>query len=236
VSSGATIIPMVTQDICIKVGDQRVGAQGEFLSRWQFAGYTPEVLAQWETGYVMPYLMKPRITPTPWNALGLLDASYHQVEPNMPWDTEATWILLSQRLPKHYDGEWATMTKWHHDLVSHHLELARCLTHGDPTLENVLQSRMGRWILCDPIPARTAVPDMRSVDLGKVLQSTLGYDAIIADVPYEPSDYWLAELPELEALAARYWCVIHVARCRPYLPQDIWREVADALLPRLCGV
>jgi hypothetical protein len=63
--------------------------------------------------------------------------------------------------------DWNTIASWSHSAVA---------THGDATLDNLLVSEDGqlRWI--DPIPANYTVPPLRAVDLGKLLQSSDGYE------------------------------------------------------------
>lgn len=58
------------------------------------------------------------------------------------------------------------------------------LTHGDPIIDNVLyRPSKTQWtidrqlVLIDPIPACSAVPDVLAVDVGRVIQSAVGYEA-----------------------------------------------------------
>lgn len=58
------------------------------------------------------------------------------------------------------------------------------LTHGDPIIDNVLYRRSKtQWsidrqlVLIDPIPACPALPDILAVDVGRVIQSAVGYEA-----------------------------------------------------------
>ncbi|MGB2791296.1 MAG: hypothetical protein WBC29_01965 [Candidatus Moraniibacteriota bacterium] len=96
-----------------------------------------------------------------------------------------------------------------------------CLTHGDPTLDNVMARRDGSLVLIDPIPATRAVPDLRCVDLGKILQSCVGFEkARYGKMEWasSPGTLWLSEIAgDNEARAAKYWCAVHLLRAIPYM-------------------
>jgi hypothetical protein len=59
------------------------------------------------------------------------------------------------------------------------------LTHGDPIIDNVMErpiegSRTNRtkMVIIDPIPACDALPDVTAVDVGRVIQSAVGYEVL----------------------------------------------------------
>jgi hypothetical protein len=108
--------------------------------------------------------------------------------------------------------------------------LRRCLTHGDPTLDNMMWRDFGerfeeeQVVLIDPIPPTVEVPQLMAVDYGKVLQSALGYERI----RYNDNAWPGADLDHAESLldglsfdeqrAAWYWCAVHFLRAVPYSP------------------
>lgn len=100
-----------------------------------------------------------------------------------------------------------------------------CLTHGDPTLDNVMR-RMGFFVITDPIPATHAVPDLWAVDLGKILQSLVGFElARYGESRHDPiavkPHHLLNTLQEPDRIRAVYWCVVHLMRAMPYVDDTI---------------
>lgn len=51
------------------------------------------------------------------------------------------------------------------------------LVHGDPTVSNALE-RNGRLIMCDPRPPRAYMPQLIETDMGRILQSYLGWEVV----------------------------------------------------------
>lgn len=92
-----------------------------------------------------------------------------------------------------------------------------CAIHGDPTLANAMR-RGNRTTLIDPIPPRGKIPPLREVDLGKLLQSALGWENLL-----DPA--WPEGSAELQALATAefdesekvwFWGAVHCLRIIPY--------------------
>lgn len=109
-------------------------------------------------------------------------------------------------------------------------------THGDPTFENAMR-RGEDIVLIDPLPDVTRVgrlPALRALDLGKILQSGLGYERVRAGTQSRPTIYHpvfnvvrRACQSPLEWKLACWFCAVHVARLIPY--QDgaqrvIWED------------
>lgn len=108
------------------------------------------------------------------------------------------------------------------------------LTHGDPTLENTML-RGTDLVLIDPTPATLAVPDIIAVDLGKMLQSVIGWEHARYGWPK-----WTIPVACIRNLCAddnewqatRYWCVVHLLRAMPYMPSlkpKLWELIDDVL-------
>lgn len=106
-------------------------------------------------------------------------------------------------------------------------ELPTCLTHGDPTFDNVMfRERTGELVIIDPIPATPAVPDVRAVDFGKILQSMLGWERIryghIYEFKVHQPDVLRSKIPnDNEWTATKFWAIIHLLRAYPYVTHDV---------------
>jgi hypothetical protein len=112
--------------------------------------------------------------------------------------------------------------------------LTRCLTHGDPTFDNVMiREFTGELVLADPIPATLIVPDLLSVDVGKILQSALGWEAARYEDegqkfnvnPVSVYDVVQRHMPKFagedEWVASIFWCVVHLLRTLPYVDDSV---------------
>ena len=116
------------------------------------------------------------------------------------------------------------MERWLGTLIDLHVTCVNRI-HGDPTVENVMQ-RDGRVVLIDPLPANVYIPAIISVDLGKMLQSIFGYEALLR--PGEPGldpkdrmalgDALTGVFTKGDELVARYFLCVHIARLIPYQP------------------
>ena len=71
------------------------------------------------------------------------------------------------------------------------------LTHGDPIIDNLMHRPKFAYVksdpqlvLIDPIPACPAIPDVLAVDVGRVIQSAVGYEALrYADLAQLKDDF-----------------------------------------------
>lgn len=115
-------------------------------------------------------------------------------------------------------------------------DLQDCLTHGDPTIDNVML-RNGEIVLIDPIPATPAIPDHRAVDLGKMIQSYVGYEMYRYQMNGPRHGERLSEFLDIicidsnEKAAALYFAVVHFVRAHPYLDSDTNRRLREYCLP-----
>jgi len=79
-----------------------------------------------------------------------------------------------------------------------------------------------RMHLVDPIPADGVnIPRLKAVDLGKLLQSALGYERVKADGEYFSPDFGAAEAvlideSEFDRMLSWYFCYLHILRLIPY--------------------
>lgn len=108
------------------------------------------------------------------------------------------------------------------------LEPVEVLTHGDPTLANVLwvpgvaphyepQLRIG-----DPLVPRPYIPSVSAVDRGKVLQSVMGWEHHLDSTwptfpdPDPVAERLLTGLSPMEQARSYFWGAVHCARLIPY--------------------
>lgn len=102
----------------------------------------------------------------------------------------------------------------------HQLKMGRCI-HGDPTLANlVYDARLphSRWRWIDPL-TRPYIPGDPLVDLGKLYQSCLGYERVLAGLEPERDDALIESLAEQLGLCEYHglvWTAIHLIRLIPY--------------------
>ena len=91
------------------------------------------------------------------------------------------------------------------------------LIHGDPTLANLMIRSNGEWVLTDPMPRltyRQEIPNRVEVDLGKLLQSAVGWERMLG---YESScwdqpDLVLRTLSRDMRMKTMLWGAIHLYR------------------------
>src|SRR5437588_835106 len=79
-------------------------------------------------------------------------------------------------------------------------------------------------LLIDPIPATPAVPDLLCVDVGKMLQSAVGWESVRYQRPFRHGVSDLTRcltLDEYEWEASSYWCGVHLLRTLPYVDPSI---------------
>lgn len=234
-SSGAVIaeVPAV-----VKTGDLRVTLQGRWLQRHPYP-MLPQVYDVTESSYTMERLGDP-----PYEMLDhrvLLSRTYEALHelwrrpPVVRFDLNAHQDKISDLVTVKHVVQLDGLRRLGQYITWPNLEVG--LTHGDPTLDNVML-RGSQVVLIDPIPATPAVPDLRSVDTGKLLQSVLGYEVLrYAVFEYEwrlvPTDLLALIGNENEWLATVYWCVVHLLRAVPYMPNEdvvagIWGMVKNA--------
>jgi hypothetical protein len=251
-SSGARI--EVRRRVVIKTGNPRVGAQGRWILEHESQAL-PRVLQAWmaePAGYRMERLHDPNRDEEYGNGmfLGIIDQLQTHVwsrRPEVMLDLifhgakvdDLAKRFLDQRGRKRLKAGRAAV-RWD--------RLPACLTHGDPTLDNVLLRRPVAntlaWdsiVLIDPLPATPAVPDLRCVDIGKIYQSLFGYEQIRYGDPGLGGvtlrgflDFEKSISDDNERYASHYWHVIHLLRCFPYVDERVQRGLRVQLDEALC--
>lgn len=218
---------------------QRVMNQGLWLQKHQSPA-VPRVFQVYARSYVME-----RLTAPPFWALDhqvVLRHMYVQLVEHV-WsqpaevacdmdDTEVKYVMLCEQFQLHDIcsklDKLVDAIKWG--------DLRPCLTHGDPTFDNVMfrdTDYGGDLVVADPIPATTAVPDLLSVDIGKMLQSALGWEEIrYGSRAFKFRAGTLDVLGMLgddknERRAAAFWGAVHILRTFPYVSPDLHNKLKE---------
>ena len=246
-SSGADI--QVDDSIALKFGGPRVVEQGRWLlAHGRMTRALPRVLNVMDDGYMMERLddvvfldevntlegygkllaalREVWAVPhqQPWGPVSFdMAAHLQRMEPLIPASRVTplqTQIML--RALGHIDWrslDWAT-------------------THGDPIIDNVMK-RDGQFVLIDPIPATPAIPDVKASDLGRVLQSVLGYEKYRYGFDYELLDplEWIDQHVAVgmksswtqanEMFATVYFAVFHLMRSTVYVTNKIAMDIHE---------
>ena len=159
------------------------------------------------------------------------------VQPPVVPPTDNTCDLLLKKMQ-------ATVDKWLGNLISRTtqkrilidamnaangaLSMSHCLTHGDPTAENVMYRPDFGKVLIDPIRATEVVPDSPAVDIGKMLQSACGWEHAkysTGFAAFTRSDLKKAVNDDELFAAGEAWATVHVIRAVPY----VFRSMPDSI-------
>lgn len=116
------------------------------------------------------------------------------------------------------------------------LNLTSCLIHGDPTIANCVRRNKKHLVILDPIPS-DLWPHLKAVDLGKMLQSAIGYEAWLNNMksidPKESLNTVLLNESEDDIKAAEIFLLIHLIRLIPYQTDDN-KKILSGRLNELC--
>lgn len=187
-------------DAVVKLGPeaQQEGAYCQLLGDI----VAPRVYALIPGGYVME-----RLKPCPRHVTILVEI-YKLLErhvwsqPILTSSTEDDWKPHLQRFGIEVP-DWA-------------LEGTPCMVHGDPTVSNALiREKKGAWemgdiVMCDPRPPRNYMPQFMETDLGRILQSKLGWEVAAYDAI--PVEFVEPPMDKMTRLRAMFWCGAAAAR------------------------
>lgn len=198
----------------------------------------PAVYEVFKDGYAMQALEHPPLR-TQQQVSDLLQKT-HDVLRDFYW-FQPTCVRMNDRWDVH-------LIQWLHGTCPHHasetVQLLRrvyspglqvvarpCLIHGDPTLANVMVDATGRLRLIDPIKPMGKVPSFCEVDMGKLLQSAMGWEHTLAPdrcvQPWPRHQYEvLAGYDQVIKARAWFWCAVHALRVLPYAKSETVREWA----------
>ena len=189
--SGADV--SIQQDAVVKTG-AGVSEQGEFIFALRNVGVTcvPEVTVFLRDGYVMPrYTQTDPTAGTHTMAVStafmIAETLQDQMWSRSPWTVPSIYEEFLKFDAASFNSKLARVRTHHCGAAFNHVmtrtrTLVGCIdfealqtgmTHGDPTVEN---SIMSDGIILDPIRPSGAVPAFPAADMGKILQSIVGYE------------------------------------------------------------
>ena len=239
-TSGATLT--VRKSAPIGKARNRLFAQAEWLKQFDSPNIV-KVLEVTADGYTMPYLEPTLQIPPDYLAGRIIAVLSRDV-----WQKQSM-MTFKPSLFREYVHRFGNtdLDDFTVKMLPQILRQEFVETHGDPTFENAL-SLDGELVLVDPLPDPVQdgrMPSVRAVDLGKILQSALGYEAVkrgllssyILDLPTWRTVRYTCDGPE-EWDLARYFCALHIARFIPYQTPDLghrWMYWYASLLELLSG-
>jgi hypothetical protein len=181
----------------IKTGEgcQQEGAFCQFLGR----DVAPEVYTLLPDGYIMEKLRIP--DPNRNRLCDIEDLLEYGV-----WNRPALAISNDIPFAEHLKVFGVNAPMWA-------VETDPCLVHGDPTVSNFLyREEECQYILADPRPPRAFIPQNRETDMGRILQSMLGWENAAYNLPR--IEYFAPRFTKDPYLtrAAQFWCGAAAAR------------------------
>lgn len=225
--SGAVI--HVVNDAAIKVNwgaPARVVEQGEWLKD-NAAPNLPTVHAILPSGYIMERLAP--IATARVQLTHVLEALRTCVWNNAPVNlvnTPETLLKVSRILDKHAPELLEAAV----EQLAYIRSTVDCLTHGDPTAENVMLRNEWEYVLIDPLPSTEAIPDDMAVDVGKLLQSAHGWESMKGE---ECASFTIGnvkdQVDDNVFQVAQLWCIVHFIRTLPYTEGTVKRRVVNKL-------
>lgn len=125
---------------------------------------------------------------------------------------DRVWIVPLTRHRR--DGEWAQKLYERVSMIPPEWVSSEVLTltHGDCTTSNAMRRENGKLVLADPFPARPHVARYPEVDMGRMLQSALGWETVVhfeEEVKWEPPVFWSTPLLRNRAL---WWGTVTARR------------------------
>jgi len=234
-ASGATII--VSEDCVTKLDVERTGTfvrkQGEWLSRWSpHVEMLPRVQRVLHNGYVMETLWVPQLHEI--NLDRTIELILHHLHDQLWSKTSGSFRFFDACEHRDYvyhligdiqphSGQRKELKQKLADARTH-IDFATLrvgLTHGDCIIDNVAY-RGDELVIIDPIPASYGLPNLQAVDVGRLIQSAIGYEYVRYTRSSPITDYddavarvlnlWLPEFDINEARAAIYFAIIHTLR------------------------
>lgn len=248
--SGAQVIingDFVTKMVASSASDtqrNRLGDQARWLRQHASLG-VPRVFECRDNSYVME-----RLFPVPaaitsrehllTDVVLQLRGHVWSRDPIVPYNAELTQAKITQLIKRfNLEGLWPSIYRLHGAVRWARVD--RVLTHGDPTLDNVMlrpNTFTSDVVLIDPVPATAAIPDLLVVDAGKILQSLLGFEEVIYG---EQTPLHLRKMSPVHLhwnlfigdengwRATVFWAVVHLLRTLPYVPTSVIPRVKELI-------
>lgn len=225
--SGAQTI--VLGEKTIKVGNDRVGSQGEWIYN-NYNTYLPRVYSFLENSYVMETLNKFELKS---NKEDFVKEIIEILKYNFWNSPPDNYIDHSEHIKRLYDISYSfsifdKMMKIKESINWEKLTYGK--VHGDPILDNIMFRN--NIVIIDPIPSTKSIPDLISVDLGRILQSAMGYENdVYLDNRLDGCNLnFLNNMFSKEDLyAAKYWCIFHFLRSAKYLKDEELKRVENKI-------
>ncbi len=234
-SSGARVYG--ANGVVRKIGSDEVGERVALQGRWLLTHRgrsLPRVTRVGETGYDMEPLLAAPAWALDHEAIFAemiisLKRDLWHLPAEVPYDEAALLTKVGElchrfELRAEYD-RWREL----HSAITWS-DLPTALVHGDPTFDNVMfRESTGDLVLVDPLPSLItgpAIPDMRCVDLGKIMQSVLGWERVRygRDEDGFHVDWSVFSGQVLtsrnEWLATVLFCATHFMRTLPYVVDE----------------
>jgi hypothetical protein len=201
--------PQGNSDAEVTLSVLKIGPEEQARGEWvDFLGreVCPEVYKIFDNGYVMEFLEPVR----PYEAL-LLDMENlleTQVWCRPDPGTNAWWLLHLRNRIEMPDPPPATRYT---------------LTHGDCTVSNAMK-RGDQLLIIDPLPPRRYIPNVPESDMGRLIQSAMGWEVLMYGdeiIEYDPPTFWFREK---ERRLALWWCACLAMRIALFERQRAGRE------------
>jgi hypothetical protein len=123
-----------------------------------------------------------------------------------------------------------------HIFPHHHEKLYRQLTHGDPTLANMMY-RDKQLCIIDPIMQSERVAEHWASDVGKMMQSAIGWECVTLNWRYSIEKcvwHLVNKLDPIDVLRVWFWCMVHCVRIIPYtdrtMRENRWAKHCASLI------
>jgi hypothetical protein len=153
---------------------------------------TPVIYGLLDNGYVMEFLDHAVRGPTLIREMEALLSKHVWSRPSLDYDvTGQDWKDYHRSLGLEIP-DWVIPSEF-------------CMTHGDPTVSNTF-NRGWDLLIGDPRPPRFYVPQCKESDMGRLVQSYMGWECVAYDEDqpnYQLPDFWFDRTTRNRAL---FWC------------------------------
>lgn len=213
----------------IKIGNDRVGEQGKWIYN-NYNKYLPKVNSFLNNSYVMETLNKFELNTSKEDFIKELVL----ILQNHFWINDCeNFIDDKEHVKKLYDicysfNIYDKMIKIKKNIEWN--DLTKGKIHGDPIFDNIMFKN--NIIIIDPLPSTPAIPDLISVDLGKILQSVMGYENdIYFDNRLKDCDINVLKniFSKEDWYASKYWCIFHFLRTLKYLNEEELKKIKNKI-------
>lgn len=151
-----------------------------------------------------------------------------------PKEIDLSWKFKLYQYLKDAEYEWLAVRI--RDLCNErkYRQKDYCLIHGDPTLANLLWCRRyGELRICDPLQPKGKIPPVREVDMGKVLQSVIGWEEVIHGSDFNldmiKESLFLEDEDDIVRELSLTWLCIHLVRILPYAKMNERDDIAQKI-------